>query len=378
MPKGPSLKPRPVPRPSDGRDALPLDSQARKHARTVLTIALVGLALWIAADFLPALGWAAILAIGLWPLYSRCVLLLGNRRSPTLAPLFFTLLAGVIIFLPVALVAHQIAQQGNTFFAWVAQARDSGVPVPGWVAQLPIAAEAAQQLWAQNLADPKAAESLFKSFNVDRALEWTGALGGQLLHRAVMFLVCLIALFAFLRHGAWIAVRLLDTADRILGDPGERLASKMVDAVRGTLNGTVLVAVAEGLLIGAGYVLAGVPSAALLTLLTIAFAMVPFGAWAAFTVGALALLVNDGSLWAAIAVFGWGAAVMLVGDHFVWPSLVGNSARLPFLLAFVGVFGGLQVFGLIGLVLGPVIMALVMTIWREWVVKLTRDEPEAH
>ena len=265
MPKGPSLKPRPVPGPSTGRDALPRDLKTRKRARTVLAIALFGLAAWVAGDFLPALGWAAILAIGLWPLYSRCVLLLGNSRSPTLAPLLFTLAAGVIVFLPVALVAQQIAQQGNTFYAWVAQARDSGVPVPGWVGQLPIAAEGAKQLWAQNLTDPKAATDLLKSFNVDRAMEWTGALGGQLLHRAVMFLVCLIALFGFLRHGAWIAARLLDTADRILGDPGERLASKMVDAVRGTLNGTVLVAVVEGLLIGAGYVLAGVPSAALLT-----------------------------------------------------------------------------------------------------------------
>ena len=106
--------------------------------------------------------------------------------------------------------------------------------------------------------------------------------------------------------------------------------------------------------------------------------MVPFGAWAAFTVGALALLINDGSMWAAISVFGWGAAVMLVGDHFVWPSLVGNAARLPFLLALVGVFGGLQVFGLIGLVLGPVIMAAVMTIWREWLVKAASEAPEAH
>jgi predicted PurR-regulated permease PerM len=142
----------------------------------------------------------------------------------------------------------------------------------------------------------------------------------------------------------------------------------MVDAVRGTVIGTVVVAVAEGLLIGAGYALAGVPSRALFTLLTIAFAMVPFGAWAAFTAGALALLVSNGSLWAALGVFGWGAAVMLSGDHFVWPAVVGNAARLPFLWAVVGVFGGLQVFGLIGLFLGPIIMALLVTIWREWLV----------
>jgi predicted PurR-regulated permease PerM len=58
--------------------------------------------------------------------------------------------------------------------------------------------------------------------------------------------------------------------------------------------------------------------------------------------------------------------VMLAGDHFVWPTLVGNSARLPFLVALIGIFGGLQVFGLIGLFVGPVIMAALLTVWREW------------
>jgi predicted PurR-regulated permease PerM len=368
MPDGPGFRPQPVGAQSDHQPPVPLDARARTRARTVLTIALVCLALWIAGDFLPALGWSGILAIGLWPLYARSVTFIGTHRSPTLAPLLFTLLTGLIVLVPVALAAQQIAQQGGAVLAWAAQARDSGVPVPGWINQLPLAAAGAQQLWEQHLADPKRAASLFQSLNVDSATEWTRALGGELLHRAIMFALCLIALFNFLRHGPWIVACLLDTADRILGDPGERLASKMVDAVRGTLNGTVLVAVAEGLLIGAAYVLAGVPSAALLTLLTIAFAMVPFGAWAAFTAGALALVVSGGSPWAATAVFVWGAAVMLLGDHFVWPSLVGSSARLPFLLAFVGVFGGLQVFGLIGLVLGPVIMAAVLTIWREWLV----------
>jgi AI-2E family transporter len=92
----------------------------------------------------------------------------------------------------------------------------------------------------------------------------------------------------------------------------------MVGAVRGTVNGTVLVAFAEGLLIGIAYLLAGVPSPVLFTLLTIAFAMVPFGAWAAFSVASVVL--SDGNLWSALGVFGWGVAVMLAGDHFVWPS----------------------------------------------------------
>jgi predicted PurR-regulated permease PerM len=362
-------KPRAEPAKSDRRAPLPSNPQARMVARTALTIALVALALWVAADFLPAVGWAAIIAITAWPLYVRCMPYLGETRSPILAPLLFTMLIAGVVFMPLALAAHQIARQGDATFAWITQSRESGIAIPPWVAQLPIAAEMVRQWWEQNLADPAAAASWFKSLNAEKAAEWTTALGSQLLHRGFMFFLCLIALFGFLRHGAWIADRLLDTADRILGDPGERLASKMVGAVRGTVNGTVLVAVAEGLLIGVGYLVAGVPSPVLFTMLTIAFAMVPFGAWAAFAVASLVLLIGGGNLWPALAVFGWGAAVMLAGDHFVWPTLVGNAARLPFLVALIGIFGGLQVFGLIGLFLGPVIMAALLTVWREWLVR---------
>ena len=99
--------------------------------------------------------------------------------------------------------------------------------------------------------------------------------------------------------------------------------------------------------------------------------MIPFGAWVVFTGAALVLVSGDGSGLAAAGVFSWGVIVMLAGDHFVWPILVGGSARLPFLLAFVGIFGGLAAFGLIGLFLGPVIMAALLTVWREWVFRPT-------
>ena len=76
-----------------------------------------------------------------------------------------------------------------------------------------------------------------------------------------------------------------------------------------------------------------------------------------------------GSGLAAAAVFVWGSIVMLAGDHFVWPTLVSGSARLPFLLVFVGIFGGLAAFGLIGLFVGPVIMAALLAMWREWIFR---------
>ncbi|HKS63564.1 MAG TPA: AI-2E family transporter [Xanthobacteraceae bacterium] len=354
-------------KPADVRKPLPLHAGARLTARVALAIALVAAALWTAADFLPALIWSVILAVALWPLYERFARALSGGPS-TLASLLFTTLTGLVLIFPIALATWQIAQQSDALFAWIKQSQDNGIPVPDWIARLPVAADALQQWWRSNLADPQAAAGWLQSINADKAAEFLRTFGGQLLNRAFMFFVSLLALFVLLRNGRSIARSTLATADRIFGDPGEGLAGKMTEAIRGTVNGTVVVAVAEGVVIGLGYAIAGVPNPLLFAVLTAAFAMLPFGAWAAFTAAALTLGLGGGEPWAAFAVFAWGALVMLAGDNFVWPTLVGGAARLPFLFAFVGIFGGLTAFGLLGLFLGPVIMAALLTVWREWVM----------
>ena len=352
---------------AETRAPLPLHAGARLTARVALAIALVGIGLWTAVEFLPALIWATILAVALWPLYVAGATRVSGGPS-TLSALMFTVAVGLTIFLPMALAAYAIAQQSDVIGSWITQSRESGIKMPEWVARLPIAADAIQQWWRENLTEPQSARAWLQSFNADKLGELVTTFGGQLLHRLFMFFVALLALFAFLRNGDRLAQSVAVSADRIFGDPGEGLMEKMVDAIRGSVNGTVIVAIVEGLLIGIAYLLAGVPSPMLFTVLTIAFAMLPFGAWAAFTVAALTLLVGGGSGLAAFAVFAWGAVVMLAGDNFVWPKLVGGAARLPFLLAFVGIFGGLASFGLLGLFLGPVVMAALLTIWREWVM----------
>ena len=352
----------------DVHEPLPSHAGARLAARSALAVALVAGCLWVAAEFLPALIWAGIFAITTWPLYERFSSRFSNETASPVAALVFTLAVGLTIFLPLALATYQIAQQSGFLLSWIASAREQGIPVPEWAVQLPIAASAITEWWRENLSDPKMAATWLETFNAENSAGWIRTIGGQLVQRSFMFFVSLIALFVMLRHGFWITRRVLDTADRIFGDPGERLASKMVSATRGTMNGTIVVALSEGLLIGIGYGIAGVPSAVLFTFLTIAFAMLPFGAWAAFTAAAATLVLAGGSAWAALAVFGWGAAIMLIGDHFVWPALVGGAARLPFLFALVGVFGGLASFGLVGLFLGPVLMAALLTVWREWLI----------
>jgi len=357
---------RPRPRPS----TIP----ARLAARIALATGLVCLALWMSLDFLTPLAWAVVIALTIWPAYRKFCASIGAEPSGVVAPLSFTLIVGLVLFLPVGLAIHQASQESQTLTQSLADIRQNGIPAPEWLVQMPLG-EHGMRWWQANLSDPRSINDLLGgSLDKEAAAAWTRALGGQLLHRLFLFVLALICLFVILQNGAWIGNRVMDTADRLLGDPGERLASKMVETVRGTVNGTVIVAVAEGVIIGAAYVVAGVPSPLLFALLTIAFAMVPLGAWVVFTSAALLLAFQGGSVFAATAVFFFGAIVMLIGDTFVWPTIVGNQARLPFLAALIGIFGGLQTFGLIGLFVGPMILAALWTMWREWLLRTVSAE----
>ena len=151
----------------------------------------------------------------------------------------------------------------------------------------------------------------------------------------------------------------------MLGRFGADFLGRLVAAMRATLNGTVLVSVAEGSLIGVGYAVAGVPRPVLFAILTIAFALVPFGAWAAFGAATL-ILVVQGHLIGAALLFGFSVVVMTLGDNVVQPRVIGGAVELPFLLAIVGTFGGLESLGLVGLFVGPVVMVALLLIWQQW------------
>jgi predicted PurR-regulated permease PerM len=348
----------------------------RLAARVALATGLVVLSFWMSLDFLAPLGWAVVIALAVWPIYRKFSEGFGAKRSTVLAPLSFTAIVGLLLFLPVGLAVHQASLEGQSLIQSVAQIRQNGLPVPEWLPHLPLGEHGARW-WATNLSDPNGATQLIDGFvDKDAQATWTRTLGGQVLHRMFLFVLALIALFVILQNGAWTGNRVLEAADKILGDPGERLASKMVETVRGTVVGTLVVALGEGIIIGAAYAAAGVPSPLIFALLTFAFAMVPLGAWVIFTSAALLLVIQGGGVYAATALFFFSALVMLIGDMFVWPNLVGSQARLPFLAALIGIFGGLQTFGLIGLFIGPMILAALWIVWREWLLRPASHEEQ--
>ena len=348
------------------------ESEAAVHLTQmrVLVVLLTLAGLWIARSFLLQIAWAVTLAVALWPLYRRLVPKRAVSGNRVLAPLVFTLATGLVLILPLAVVVVEAARDSQAAVQWLGEAQKSGVPPPSWLGHLPLGGRMVG-FWQSHLGSPQAAAAMLGMLDAGAVASWTGTIAAQVASRSMFFLVTLLGFFVIIRDGERLATNAVGTASRFYGEFGERFVRRLGDAVRGAVNGTVLVAIGEGTLIGIGYWIAGVPRPVLFTVATIAFAMLPFGAWAAFGVASLVLLTQSHVV-AAIALFLFGAAVMLVGDNLVQPALIGNSVELPFLWTFVATFGGLETFGLVGLFVGPAVMAALFLVWKEW---LGRDAP---
>ena len=192
------------------------------------------------------------------------------------------------------------------------------------------------------------------------------AVGAEALHRLVLLGFMLVALFFLLRDSDDVVAQVKLASARAFGPAGEDVGRQIVKSIHGTVNGLVFVGLGEGVILGVAYAVAGTPNPALFGLLTALLATVPFGAIAAFLVAAAFTLVA-GSTGGAIGIVALGFVVTFVADHFIRPVLIGGATRLPFLWVLLGILGGVEAWGLVGLFVGPAIMAALVLLWREWV-----------
>ena len=247
---------------------------------------------------------------------------------------------------------------------WLGFVRENGLPEPLWVQQLPFAGEVSTW-WQANLATPEGTAHQLHRFNREMLISQSQLLGKGLIHRSIIFAFTLIALFFVLRDRDVLVMQLQRAGARLLGPAGGRIGTQLVRSVRGTIDGLVLVGIGEGAVMAVVYVIAGVPHPLLLGFLTAIAAMIPFGAALLFAV-ASALLIGEGELGWAVSVFAIGMAVVGIADHFVRPVLIGGSTRLPFLWVLIGILGGVETMGLIGLFVGPAAMATLIMLWRDY------------
>jgi predicted PurR-regulated permease PerM len=349
--------------------------RSQRAAWVVLALLLGGVGLWVLWSFLPALLWAAVFAVATWPLYHRFAAFVARSWRGEFAALAFTLAVALVFILPLAAAAIEVGREAVVLVRWAADAVRSGLPVPEGLVARPFLGGWASRWWQENLSDPEAIRDLFRHLDREALVSWTRIVGAQLVHRALIFVFTLLTLFFLFRDGPALAAQLRGLARRTFGARAERLGRDLVATLRGTVNGIVLVGLGEGLLLGVAYALAGLPHAGLLAALSAVLATIPFGAPLVFGAGALTLLV-EGHVAAAAALAGWGMAVTFIADHFVRPALIGGSARLPFILVLLGILGGIETMGLLGLFLGPAIMAAVVTLWRDLADSETEPYPE--
>lgn len=344
----------------------PLPPKRQSTARLVLILLLGLLGLWVIHAFLPVLVWAVVIAVAVDPLVQR-----AERRfpRPNLVAAAFTLGFALIVLAPIAIGIAQAAREAHDVATWVVDARMHGVPPPVWLANLPFSAEATAW-WQANLAQPAVANHHFEVLSHTLLGAQARLLGFGLVHRAVVFGFTLIALFFLIRDRDALAAQFRTASAKLLGPQGERIGQQALASVRGTIDGLVLVGLGFGAVMTLVYFFLGVPHPILLGAVTAIAAMIPFGAPVAFGIAAL-LLLGQGSPGAAIAVVAIGFAAEFVAGHFVRPALIGSATRLPFFWALVGILGGVETLGLLGLFVGPATMAVLVMLWRE----LVEDDP---
>ncbi len=333
-------------------------------ARIILTLAVVALAGWITAGFLRAILWGGIIAIAIAPLYQRLEARWPGGRRGAL-PALVTLGVAVLFIAPLTMAVVEATHEVHQLALWLTTARAQGIPLPAFVDSLPVGREAVTRWWAATLATPDAAAGTLDKANVI-VLRHTRLFGADVLRRAVAFAFALLTLFFLLRDRAKVAAQARYAGERLFGASGEQVAELILLSVRGTINGLVLVGLGEGVVMSVVYTVGGVPHPLLFGVLTGVAAAIPMGAAVLIAVAALVLLAA-GSAVAGIAVAAVGLVFVLVVDHTLRPALIGSTTRLPFLLVLVGILGGVETLGLLGLFVGPAVMAVLVMLWREFV-----------
>ena len=343
-----------------------MSENQRDVLSAVFSLAIIAFAAFITQRFVLPLLWAAILCIATWPLYGRALRATGGREIP--AALLVTLLSALVFVTPLVLGIASAARQAPALAALLANANTEGLAAPDWLHRIPFAGNAIYDWWVATLGQPHGLSHLLQDGSVGRlhtASEVLRTFGANVMHRLIDVAFAFLCLFFFYKDGPALLGQVDAIGHHLIGAERWTLYSTKVPvAVRATVNGLVLVGLAEGLLLGIGYQFAHVPSAVLWAAATGVLAIIPFGAPLAF-VSVAELLVFDGNTVGAAMILVWGMVVLFVADHFVRPTMIGNATKLPFIAVLLGILGGVETLGLIGLFVGPVAMTLFVTLWHE-------------
>lgn len=332
----------------------------------VLVAALLLLALGtllVLLPFLSALLWASILCYATWPVFQRLVTVLGQRRN--LAATLMCLAVSLLLVVPFLIVGASLAENVSRLSTTL-QAGLGHLPTqpPAWLANLPLVGKSIADAWQQAVAQP---DSLIQQARaaLPAVSRWVLEQGLALMHGVAMLVLAVFVAFFIYRDGVTLAARLATGVQRVAGDRGVRLLRLAGGTITGVVYGILGTALAQGILAGVGFLIAGVPGALLLGLLTFFLSVVPMGpplVW----IPAAVWLYFQGETGMAVFLALWGALVVSSIDNFLKPYLISQGADMPFILVLFGVLGGIAAFGFLGVFLGPTLLAVSFSLLREW------------
>ena len=342
---------------------------------------------WMLQHFLPALCWAVVLAIGTSKLYDRWLAYFKVKHRHVWAALTFTTLVGLVLIVPLVYGGIIAVREAISLARTLLDSSKGRPELPQFLQQLPWLGDWLNAIWLEKIAHVAAAGSADSSGDHVGAaaatvqarpamFQWTRIVGVQLLRRVSTLVFTLLTLYFVYLNRESLERDVPRVCRRLFGPAVVGLMKRAAEAIRATVDGIVLVAVAEGAIMSGVYAFAGAPHPILFGVVTGVFAMIPFAAPVVF--GAVALLLaSQNAVGAAIGVLISGSVVLFVADHFVRPVIIGEGAKLPFLWVLLGILGGVESFGLVGIFLGPALMAALVAVWRSWVIEAPED-PSQH
>jgi len=329
-----------------------------------LTIGIIALTLFIIHKFIPSLIWAAIIVIATYPLYKKWRQSLGNKHN--LSALLFTFLLGFLFLLPLSWLVGILIKESQLLINFLQQINKEGGDAPRFLNDFPMIGTDLVNYWDENIGQPGNIRDFLSNLHVTLtpASYYIKQIGFNLAHRGFQVGFTLLTLFFFYRDGDKLLAQVKHIGEYCLGDRWFRYSDRLPKALRATVNGTIVVGIGVGVLMGICYALVGFPAPTLTGFITALAAMIPFVVPLVFIIVAL-VLFSGGSFISAIIVLVWGTLVMFVADHFIKPVLIGGAIELPFLAVLFGILGGVETLGLLGLFVGPMIMVLFVTLWQE-------------
>lgn len=336
-----------------------------------LFFVLIFLSFHVLKYFIVPVVWATIIAYMTWPLYQSVQRMCGSR--PTLSATIMMILVTLVVGIPLTFAIFILQHEGrNLYYELQKQVFSGHLNVPDFIRDLPFVGKEISRSLREINEDPN---SIINSISVwiQGHLNYGRFLLSEISRNLIKLGFAMLSLFFFYRDGQTILNQVSKALEMVIGPRVHHYLDTISETTRAVVYGVGLTAIAQGLLAGVSYFVAGVPNPMVLTIVTFLFALIPFGPPLAY--GSVALwLFSQGQTIEAIGVMAWGVCVVSTADNVIRPLVISGATQIPFLLIMFGVLGGIASFGLIGLFIGPVILAVLLAIWREWLHETNEAE----